>query len=984
MDEIIIEGAPLNINYFTNLVDDLYSGSNNSNDIILEFQKRSDSWLFVEQVIEESNSNRAKFLLLTIFSTSTKKKWESLTEEQKDYFKNYFFKLVINWSINLISDDLLNASNRCLLEILKNEWPFNWPNFISDFIKESKNNILSSINCLKVLSLLSQDINEFSDEFLTTERIGELQNALDNDFMIIFSFIDYLFSNNTNENLLSQSLLTFSHYLNWIDLKQVIKSDLCEKLVNDLLPNSFFRISVFSCFSSIASHISATADNDLISLFNLLIININNIIGESNNIFNLCINEDIKFSFSQTLNKFLLMDSCGLLQGQISGEILLSIQWLLQISFNCSRETLKICVETWLALSSLFFLHPYRVQPIPELIIALQNFFITKMEKPLDFNIFENIEDNSIDQLYENMRISIVYLSNLSRDSMYHLLTEKILNCNSIDQFLRFCWAIGAVSGSFPIQQESKFLINILNHLLSLIIDLNNNEESFIFFGCFIYVSSQYPRFLFNNWYYLNLVLEKIFQSFQIKYYPLQNLSIICLKNISNLCYKQLLITHSLNSQPFVNDWINQISKISETLYENLIPLFYESLSITIKHHINDKQKAEMVSLMLIEPVKIWESVLEILNSEISTDLNFSQKIIFSLDIFSKIIHISDSAFYPEIEDVIKKSIFLFNFYSEEINQNDSLILFEVKGKVLQLFESFFSVHPNSFIVPELIKVILNDYYNSTLLNKFYQSIDCITEIIKKLKNNIEPFINLIIDLLILPTKNIIEEISDNYPEICLSYFKLLSNFLTTFFLSIENFNINFFTIIINSLLWGISIQQHNTSSIALSCLSDIITTISNLEDIEFRTLFYSEFFFKILLHLIEIITNNSFTFLFLNLSLLIQHLLIVSQNDGLKLNENVLINEYICNIITNKLIELFPNINFEIINNFSFTLFNEAHNSTNFKDILRNFLILTKKISPSNKYLFNNENNNNNLVLGLTGPAEPEDFNDFDNISEF
>jgi exportin-1 len=78
--------------------------------------------------------------------------------EQKEGIKNY----VVGKIIAMSSDEttmqrdrvLISKLNLTLVEILKHEWPHNWPTFISDLVGSSKTSEVLCENNMQILKLL--------------------------------------------------------------------------------------------------------------------------------------------------------------------------------------------------------------------------------------------------------------------------------------------------------------------------------------------------------------------------------------------------------------------------------------------------------------------------------------------------------------------------------------------------------------------------------------------------------------------------------------------------------------------------------------------------------------------------------------------------------------------------------------------------------------------------------------------------------------
>src|SRR5260221_10292650 len=78
----------------------------------------------------------------------------------------------------------LRLSN--VLQILKQEWPHNWPTFITELVESSKTNLSLCENNMVILKLLSEEVFDFSAEQLTQAKIKNLKNQMCGEFSEIF------------------------------------------------------------------------------------------------------------------------------------------------------------------------------------------------------------------------------------------------------------------------------------------------------------------------------------------------------------------------------------------------------------------------------------------------------------------------------------------------------------------------------------------------------------------------------------------------------------------------------------------------------------------------------------------------------------------------------------------------------------------------------------------------------------------------------
>ena len=72
--------------------------------------------------------------------------------------------------------------NLVLVEILKHEWPHNWPTFISDLVGASKTSEVLCENNMQILKLLSEEVFDFSKDQMVTDKVKKLKHSLNADF----------------------------------------------------------------------------------------------------------------------------------------------------------------------------------------------------------------------------------------------------------------------------------------------------------------------------------------------------------------------------------------------------------------------------------------------------------------------------------------------------------------------------------------------------------------------------------------------------------------------------------------------------------------------------------------------------------------------------------------------------------------------------------------------------------------------------------
>ena len=117
-------------------------------------------------------------------------------------------------------------------QILKQEWPHNWPNFISELVESSKTNLSLCENNMVILKLLSEEIFDFSADQMTTVKIKNLKNQMCGEFSEIFKLCQEVLQDANKASLIKAALETFLRFLNWIPLGFIFETTIIDLLLN--------------------------------------------------------------------------------------------------------------------------------------------------------------------------------------------------------------------------------------------------------------------------------------------------------------------------------------------------------------------------------------------------------------------------------------------------------------------------------------------------------------------------------------------------------------------------------------------------------------------------------------------------------------------------------------------------------------------------------------------------------------------------------
>lgn len=989
MEHLSQDGKTIDIAAFDQLVSCVIDRFDpQAHEVLNNFQEQPDSWLFSLQIIEKSQNIHSLFFALNNFTRGARKSWGNLNEEQRQNFHAFFFNLVIKWSALETPDFLLNAADVSLIEILKNDWPEYWPNFMHDFLTETKSNVQSSINGLRLLSMLSEETHEQFDDLLMPDRKSELLRALENDFNIIFTYLEAIFTSSQNELEIQQALITFSHYLQWIELQKVISSKICQTIVFNLFPNPAYRYGVLCCYDAIATHSMASGDQVMRQIFDIFVQNIQMTLPEgADDITQVFNDQKIYVKLIQTIGDFLVLDQSSLLQGIFTLSATESLKYLVQLTERCPPEAFKIAVEYWDSLSRLFFLEQHKVKPPPELIQKLQDIFVHRISTPPELiDLFpQDLSNAQGHELFESIRRTLVCLSNLSRDNMSKIIDGYL---NQPETVYNACFAIGAISGSFNKEQEQAFITHCLEIIFNYFSIPNiQQEEKINLLGCYLFVCSLYPRFFSRNWPHQKNLTDKILEIIQIPNYPIQKVAVNIFKTISTRNPKPLVTIHPDQTQTTIAEYISKLPDIVKFLPFDLISTLYQGLAILCGNVQSAEQKANLVNQLLILPNESWNSILAQFQSS-NINENVQNQIVFPLDIFSKIIEIKEIAplFYNQVFNIIGNTIEIYNIVSHAlITQGNSCGFYApIKESILKFYNYFFRTYKQSVdVIHKLVDMLIDDYSNSPPKLRFYQIIDCTTTVFEEIDINDPQFINHVVVNIVQPTFQMIHESSEEYSDITHSYFLLLSSLMTKVFASSQMYNQEFYSVMVDCLLWGMSHPKNDISTLALTCVSACVQKIAQNQDENFKRVFYDRFYIQIVFCLFDVMTDRSHKYLFTNITQTLHHLFMQVSSHQVSLSCCESTENFLADSLTQKLSQDFPHVNQPYLLEMARSLITESQNYGFFKDSLRKFLILIKKAMPSDRDLYKEEiEENNKQIDGYNGfelpPANDDDICEF------
>lgn len=210
---------------------------------LARLRESPDMWKRADAVLETSKNDYSKFFILMVLKNTISTRWKVIPVDQREGIRNYIVGKIIALSA---SNELMHANNQLLCQlnqtlvtILKQDWPQNWPSFIGDIVGSSKSSESLCENNMKILKLLSEDVFVFSSESMTTLKIKQMKESLNEEFSQVFQLCLLVMEASQKPSLLLSTLETLQRFLTWIPLGYIFETNLIPELMK------FFQDAAF-------------------------------------------------------------------------------------------------------------------------------------------------------------------------------------------------------------------------------------------------------------------------------------------------------------------------------------------------------------------------------------------------------------------------------------------------------------------------------------------------------------------------------------------------------------------------------------------------------------------------------------------------------------------------------------------------------------------------------------------------------------------
>lgn len=671
MDSLLDFSKDLDITVLDNVVETFYRGKGEEQKqaqvILTQFQDHPDAWTRADQILQFAKDTETKYIGLSILNNLIKTKWKALPEDQRLGIRNFIASMIIS----MCDDDnqfvnqraLINKCDLTLVQIVKQDWPSNWPNFIPEIVQSSKAGFNVCENNMIILKLLSEEIIDFSSEQLTQAKAKNLKNSMSNEFQQIFQLCFEVLDKANKSSLIIATLNCLLKYIHWIPIGYNFETELLPLLTTKFLPVEAFRSITIKCLTEVSQLVAPQYDSKFVNMFGSSMQSILNIIP-----IDLDLKKTYKFAsssdqeFMQDLAMFLVTFLSNHLTPleenlQLKDLLLAAHKYLINLSRIEERELFKTCLDYWSKLVNGLYLEiqnlplqnssalmqlQYSVRngaPNPELLknknlrkdiyseilSKLRVVMIENMVRPEEVLIVENdegeivrefVKESDTIQLYKSMREVLVFLTHLDVHDTESIMSAKL--ASQIDgsewswhNINTLCWAIGSISGSMDEEREKRFLVLVIKDLLALTEMKRGKDNKAVVASNIMYIVGQYPRFLRAHWKFLKTVINKLFEFMHETHEGVQDMACDTFIKITEKCKRHFIIQQPGESKPFIEEIIENIQETTSDLQPQQVHTFYRACGTIISaqnsKHIREKLLNDLMKL----PNLAWSTVVQ-------------------------------------------------------------------------------------------------------------------------------------------------------------------------------------------------------------------------------------------------------------------------------------------------------------------------------------------------------------------------------------
>ncbi|CAB4254893.1 similar to Saccharomyces cerevisiae YGR218W CRM1 Major karyopherin, involved in export of proteins, RNAs, and ribosomal subunits from the nucleus [Maudiozyma barnettii] len=405
-------GTNFDISLLDKIVDIFYNGTGEAQQKaqreLTSFQDDPNSWTKADQILQFSKNNNTRFIALSVLDKLIRTRWKSLPQEQRVGIRNF----VVGMIISLVKDEtkrgtlkenqLIHKCDLTLVEILKQEWPEGWPDFIPELIKSSTMDINICENNLVILKLLYEEIFDYSSGQMTQAKTTKMKKSMSEVCLQIYiHIIDILKLEKYSATLELSALECLLNYLEWVSPEYIFQSDVLQLLSSNYIKRSETRNLTIKCLTTITSVAVPKFPQNITQMVESFVYVLKNLTTDFPSA-----SSGLKLTYASSnftrqqffqdlttyLTKFLKVyrEKLEVDNAELRTVLLTAHGYLVQLTRIDDTEIFKTCLDYWHELTSALFVE-IQQYPIADLLPSLELSFEMKQSGAMSPQILKQV-----------------------------------------------------------------------------------------------------------------------------------------------------------------------------------------------------------------------------------------------------------------------------------------------------------------------------------------------------------------------------------------------------------------------------------------------------------------------------------------------------------------------------------------------------------------------------------------------------------------
>jgi len=434
-----------------------------------------------------------------------------------------------------------------------------------------------------------------------------------------------------------------------------------------------------------------------------------------------------------------------------------------------------------------------------------------------------------------------------------------------------------------------------------------------------------------------------------------------------------LVMQQSGESEPFVDEILRSLHRITVDLSPLQVHTFYEAVGYMISAQPNKPTQERLISKLMEMPNNAWDALMAQAASNVDVLGNTE-----NIKIMSNILKTNVAAcasigsfFLPQVGRIFLDMLGLYKAVSGIINEEvakSGLIatktpkvraLRTIKKEILKLMESYIkkaedldAIHSN--FIPPLLEAILGDYNRNVPAARDAEVLNVMGTVTNRLGPLLIPQVPAILDAVFEPTLNMINQEFSEYPEHRAGFYKLIRSINLHCFPALLTIPPAQFRLFMDSIIWGIKHTMRDIADLGLNLALELVNNFAN-GDTAVANAFFGTFYLSLLQDIFYVLTDTDHKSGFKLQTMVLARLFQLVESGQMQapifdpasvpdpnVTNAVYVSQYTMDLLSNA----FPHIQQSQIRDFVRTLGDSTNDLNRFKSAVRDFLIQLKEFS--------------------------------------